>query len=188
MWGKGVSGVAVVAFFTVALMRAPIHEPESAALGALFSPLWATAEGGSGFVAQSKQETESHGRVWGPLALPTVFRKAEYEARMLTTLSLWTAVEAVYAYTYNGLHRTTFANRAEWFAPTIYPNYVAWWVADDHTPTWMEACERYDWFQQHGPGPTAFDFRHVYDVNGEPMTLQHELIEAHALSYRPPSA
>lgn len=177
--------MAIIAFYTVALLRAPVYAPESAALGALLAPVWAAAEESSGFIAQSKQETESQGRMWGPLLLPTVFRKAEYEARTLTTLSLWSALEAVYAYTYSGLHRTTFANRREWFAPTVYPNYVAWWVADDHTPTWAEACERYDWLQQHGPSPTAFEFRHAYDPDGAMLTLQHEHIEAHA--YHPPS-
>lgn len=173
----------IVALYTVALLRVPYDEPQSVPLRALLEPVWAAAEAGSGFVALSRHAEFSEGREWGPLVLPMVFRKPEFERRIFFTLSLWEDIEAAYAFAYNGLHRIVFVSRREWFVPTVYPNYAAWWVADHHTPTWAEGSERYDWLQQHGPGSTAFNFTSAYSADGKLIHLRQEVIAEHARRY-----
>jgi hypothetical protein len=43
--------------------------------------------------------------------------------------------------------------RKEWFRKPQWPTYVAWWVSDDHVPTWAEAVERCEHLHDHGASP-----------------------------------
>jgi hypothetical protein len=153
-------------------------------MGGLLDPVWAAATSGPGFLGFSKGDPASEDRDWGSLTLPSIFQKEEYTMRVLSILSLWEDLESVFAFSYNGLHGHTFSRRKEWFVATEWPGSVAWWVADDHTPTWSEACERYEILLQSGPSAQAFDFKHAYSPQGHPMPLDREAIKRFALHYR----
>ncbi len=89
----------------------------------------------------------------------------------IQTLSVWRDLEAVSAYAYSGEHLAALRNRRAWFRKIDAPGYVAWWIADDHTPSWAEGCERLEHLHAHGPTPYAFTFRHAFDPHGNPVAL-----------------
>lgn len=88
------------------------------------------------------------------------------------TLTLWRDLESVYGFAYSGPHLEAMRKRKSWFKPRIGPTYVAWWVTDDHTPSWDEACTRIEHLHEHGPTPYAFDFRTPFDADGRPVSLE----------------
>ncbi len=111
-----------------------------------------------------------------PLKRPYLYPRAVPDAArhppQARTLSLWRDLEAVYAYAYRGLHGEAMRERKEWFVPSAWPAYVAWWVEDDAEPTWEEAIERLDHLHEHGPTPHAFTFRVPFDAAGNPTALR----------------
>ena len=86
-------------------------------------------------------------------------------------MSVWEDLESVFAFAYGGLHGEALRGRREWFVPTEWPIYCAWWVVDGHIPHYAEAVERAAHYHAHGPTPTAFDFRTAFDSDGNPMQL-----------------
>ncbi len=88
------------------------------------------------------------------------------------TLSLWVDLESVFNFAYSGLHQEALRKRREWFKPPAYPNYVAWWIADEYTPSWDEACTRLEHLHEHGPTPFAFNFKHAFDAEDKPVTIK----------------
>ena len=166
-----------LAFLTIGILQAPYYEPQIAPLGELLDPVWATAEASSGFVALSKQEERSGDRIWGPLTVPALFQKEALEMRLLTVLSLWENLESVFAFAYHGFHGQVFSRRKEWFVAKGVPGYVAWWVADNHTPTWQEASERYEQLHHAGSTATAFDFKSPFDAQGHLVKIDREIVK-----------
>jgi hypothetical protein len=87
------------------------------------------------------------------------------------TLSLWTDLAAVAAFAYGGLHAEALRHRKEWFVKPPWPIYAAWWVEDDHVPTWEEAVQRLEFLHKHGPTPHAFTFKTPFDAQGHPAHI-----------------
>jgi len=87
------------------------------------------------------------------------------------TLSLWESLEAVAAYSYDGLHTEALARRADWFQRGSWPSYVAWWVPEHHVPRRTEGTERIDHLYTHGATPYAFSFREAFDAEAARVAL-----------------
>jgi len=114
---------------------------------------------------------------WGPQVFPHFFDHRPPEGAP-TTLSLWADLESVFAFAYAGVHAEALRHRREWFVPPGWPTYVAWWVADDHTPDYHEAVERHQHLHDHGPTPTAFTFQQAFGPDGQPLVIDHARVEA----------
>jgi hypothetical protein len=93
-----------------------------------------------------------------------------------STLSLWRSIESVYAFAYSGVHGEALRHRLEWFIRPEWPNYAAWWVADDHVPDWHEASERLEHLHDHGPSPQAFDFRHAFGSDAGSIEVRRDVV------------
>jgi len=107
---------------------------------------------------------------WGDYCVPRFYDggTTDGEETQATTLSLWTCIESVYAFTCGGLHFRAFQQREKWFRKPQWPSYAAWWVADDQIPTWREASDRLEHLHDHGPTPFAFDFKVMFGADNEP--------------------
>lgn len=143
----------------------------------------AEAEQYPGCVAMARvanpPETNPYEQDWGPWGTYVTprFYTGPRERELRTdaeTLSVWDDLESVFAFSYSGLHAEALRHRREWFPKGEFPIYVAWWVADDHIPTWTEACERIDYLHQNGASPHAFDFRHPFDAEGQPVKIRRK--------------
>ena len=84
---------------------------------------------------------------------------------------------SVFAFTYNGIHAEALSKRKEWFEHPKWPSYVAWWVEAEHTPSWEEAYERYDKLHREGSSPEAFDFKHPFGADGQPVKIDREVVK-----------
>ncbi len=69
------------------------------------------------------------------------------------------------------MHAEALSRRRDWFREALGPGYVAWWVADDHTPSTAEGAARLDRLHEAGPTFEAFDFRQPFDAAGSPAKL-----------------
>ena len=81
-----------------------------------------------------------------------------FGSEMLATISVWTSIDALRAFTYSGLHRDMFRRRHEWFESHHEPRMVLWWVPDGHRPSPEESLARLDHLVAHGPTEHAFTF------------------------------
>jgi hypothetical protein len=132
------------------------------------------AERSEGFIDRSYLDMETGLHSWGEPVCPR-FLPEELHPNVARTLSLWRNLESVFAFSYAGLHREAMTLRDEWFRKREFPNHVIWWVADDHRPTWVESTTRLEQLQANGPGPDAFNFRHAYDCDGQPIVVNRAL-------------
>ena len=112
---------------------------------------------------------------WGDLVYPRFFDRTRHDGAV-ATLSLWRTLESVNAFAYSGVHGESLRHRLEWFITPQWPSYTAWWVADDHLPDWYEASERLEQLHDHGPSPLAFDFRHAFGPDHEPVTVRRDVV------------
>ena len=80
-------------------------------------------------------------------------------------------MESAFAFAYAGVHAEALSRRKEWFLAPAWPTYVAWWVPDDHTPDWHEATARHEHLHDNGPSPYAFDFKHPFGPDGNPVDI-----------------
>lgn len=96
---------------------------------------------------------------------------AEQREYIAQVLSLWANLEALFAFSYSHLHGEVLSKRKSWFLKPAWPTYVLWWVADTHTPDWLEAYQRHNHLHRYGPTPQAFDFKHPFDAMGNPTQL-----------------
>ena len=81
----------------------------------------------------------------------------------------------MFAFAYRGAHAESLRHRKEWFVEPAWPTYAAWWIDDDHIPTWEEAMERVNALYHRGPTPFAFTFKQPYDADGRPMRVDRSL-------------
>ena len=88
------------------------------------------------------------------------------DGQILINLSVWRSVEALRDYTYRSGHAHYVKRRKEWFSAFGRPHYALWWIEEGHEPSPQEARERIEHLQDHGPGPEAFTFTHVFDPSG----------------------
>ena len=83
----------------------------------------------------------------------------------------------MYTFAYRDLHGEAFHKRRDWFLKPEWPTYVAWWVEDDHIPNRQEAYDRHLHLYDHEPSPHAFNFKQLFDEQGDPVVLDRETIE-----------
>ena len=78
--------------------------------------------------------------------------------QMLINLSVWSDVDALRTFTYDGAHRDVFRKRRAWFEAAVNRQLVLWWVPIGHRPSLEEAADRLDRLREHGPTAEAFTF------------------------------
>jgi hypothetical protein len=106
------------------------------------------------------------------------FVAPELAGREEQTLSLWADLESVFAFAYGTMHAEALRGRTAWFLRPAWPTYVAWWVDDDHWPSWAEANDRLEHLHDHGASAVAFDFRAPFDREGRPTSLDRPRVAA----------
>jgi len=176
--------MARLALMTVGILHAPADDPREKGFMDRLDGVWEAAGetpsfiASDGFIGLGGLDPNA----WGTYTTPSVFSTPEFAQRMAQTLTLWRDVESAFAFAYQGVHGEAFGKRKEWFIKLDLPGYVAWWVEDDHTPTWQEGCERYDHYLQKGSSPQGFDFKQSFDLQGQPLKMDRRGILQQALS------
>jgi hypothetical protein len=169
--------VARVGFFTFGLLNEAYGHPQVQGFFDSVPGVFESAELTDGFV---------HRLTTIPSGVRPRFFVADRDPQGAQTLSVWRDLESVYAFAYCGRHRTAMGHRAAWFRRTEppYPTHVAWWIADDHVPTWEEGIERYHHLADHGPTPRAFTFGQAFGPQGRPLVIDQGNVAQKASSVR----
>jgi antibiotic biosynthesis monooxygenase (ABM) superfamily enzyme len=88
--------------------------------------------------------------------------KVSDDPRFIVNLSVWSSIEALYAFTYRSDHKTVFKRRHEWFERMGRPTTVLWWQPAGTVPSIEEALDRLDRLTNLGPTYNAFTFKQSY--------------------------
>jgi hypothetical protein len=87
--------------------------------------------------------------------------------RIIVNLSVWETLDDLMKFVYRGRHAEVLRSRREWFANFGKPFTTLWYVPAGKVPTIVEAMERLQSLQDHGPTPFAFDFKTRFPVPTE---------------------
>ncbi|MGR6468301.1 DUF3291 domain-containing protein [Rhizobium sp. PAMB 3182] len=136
---------------------------------------FAAAEAAEGFVGRSGYEGETGPACWGPQVFPRFIKGSGFETAP-SSLSLWTSLEALMAFTYSGVHADALKHARIWQVEKAWPALVLWWVPKDRLPTWAEGVERFEHLHDHGPSPHAFHFKKPYDCEGQDAVLKRDRV------------
>jgi hypothetical protein len=165
-----------LAFTTIAVLKHPYGHPDILSYEERIGPVFEAAENSPGFIDRARpidpDETKTNFEwdygPWGPFTTPRFYtggRVAATDSRA-STLSIWTDLASVRAFSRSELHRYMLRNQARWVLHTEWKNVAAWWIGDDEIPTWSEAARRIELLNDEGPSPEAFDFHTSYDEFG----------------------
>jgi hypothetical protein len=91
---------------------------------------------------------------------------------ILVNMSVWESIDALYEYVYRSDHLKLLRERRQYFEPMQAAYVVLWWIAAGHIPTVGEAVARLEQLRLQGPGPGAFDFKHLFGSDGAPVRLR----------------
>ena len=111
---------------------------------------------------------------------PPISMKKDAGLCSAKVLSIWTDLESVHAFVYNGKHGEVFRTGKIWCVRTGVPLYAAWWIGDDHIPDWKEAYSRLNHIDEHGSDPFAFDFLSPFDDQGRPFDMKQRVLKEKA--------
>jgi hypothetical protein len=169
--------MARVAFMTFGVLHEAWDHARSKGFVDRVPAAYDAADRSDGFIARSARDLATLRHSWGESICPS-FLAPPLHAQVAHTFSLWTDLESVYAYAYGPVHAEGLRLRRDWFREPDFPNYVAWWVADDHQPDTVEATQRLEQLRAVGPTPQAFNFKAPFDAAGQPTSLDRDLIKA----------
>ena len=169
--------MARIAFYTFGVLKATSDSEQLQDFWERLPSVFGKAELIDGFIDRSGYPggMVDDRPMWGERVKPRFFKPREH-ADSLATLSLWHDLESVSAFAYHGFHADALQKRRDWFIAPEWPSYVAWWVPDDHIPTWMEGVSQLELLFENGPTKRAFDFVRPFDSSGEPTTVDREAV------------
>jgi hypothetical protein len=160
-----------VALLTTGVMVGRETDPRMQGFFDRIDAAFAAAAASPGFCAAAGYDEDNP---WHINARPALFAEEEYAGRVTDTLSVWESLEQVFAFAYSGIHAEAMSKRKEWLIDGDWPSYVAWWVDDDHMPTWEEGYARHALLQRNGATPAAFTFKQPFDAGGRPYRFDRQ--------------
>lgn len=128
-----------------------------------------------GFVGRSGYEGEAGPESWGEKVYPRFIAGSGF-ADAPSSLSLWSDLESLMAFTYNGVHADALKHARNWNRRQAWPALVLWWVRQGETPLWADGAERLEYLADHGPTRRAFTFRTPYDPHGNAVTIDRDRV------------
>lgn len=167
-----------LALYTFGMFTNPAEDPANDGFHELNDPIFDLADGTAGMIARSGYAAEPGLGSWGPEVYPKFYRD-QGDGWSPATLSLWTDLEALFSFTYFGLHAAALKRGREWFETPSWPPLAMWWHVDPSPPSWADGVVRHEYLHEHGPTSFAFDFKAPFDETGAPTKLDkariHEL-------------
>jgi hypothetical protein len=147
-----------VAQVNIAQMLAPIDSPVMADFVALLDPINALADESPGFIWRLKSDEGNATSI-----------RAYEDDFIIVNMSVWRDIDSLFQFTYASDHVDVFRRRREWFEHMKLPFMALWYVQEMPTP--VQARERLEYLQEHGPTPYAFTFKKRFTVEDLSSTL-----------------
>jgi hypothetical protein len=146
-----------VAQVNIGRLLAPLDAPQLAGFVAALDPVNASADEAPGFVWRLQTDEGN----------ATAVQAFEWDlhgaAGVIINMSVWESVGQLSEWVYGPLHRAVLVQRRNWFERVSEATTALWWVHEGHVPTTNEAESRVRHLREHGPTPTAFTFKEVFD-------------------------
>jgi hypothetical protein len=172
--------MARLAFTTIGVLYELRTDPRSKGFADRSPLVMQAVERCEGFIERNVMDYRTQVNSWGDPVRPS-FVPPEREANIAQTVSLWADLESVYAFAYSTpIHTEALRMREDWFHAPDHPNYAAWWVADDHRPSFLEATRKLEALHEQGPTAEAFNFKQPFDAEGRPARLDPAVVKAKA--------
>ena len=130
-----------------------------------------------GFIGRSGYDGVPGPESWGEKVYPRFILGSGFEDAP-SSLSLWTDLEALVAFTYNGVHADALKHARNWNQRQAWPPLVLWWVKEGVRPVWADGAERLEHLADHGPTPHAFTFKTAFCPAGNPRAIDRESVRA----------
>ncbi len=165
-----------LALYTFDMFVRPAEDPANAGFHALNDPVLQEVDCAEGLIARSGYESDADGSSWGQEVHPRFYIERG-DGWSPATLSLWTDLEALFAFTYSGLHASALRRGREWFQKPDWPPLVLWWHQGEGHPTWAEGVRHHEYLHDHGPTPHAFTFKSPFDLSGAPTRLDKARVQ-----------
>lgn len=165
-----------LALYTFGIFAKPADDPANDGFHALNDPILKLVDDAAGMIARSGYASHAGPQSWGPEVYPRFYTERG-DGWSPATLSLWTDMEALFAFTYFGLHADALMLARDWFEKPSWPPLVIWWHMGQGYPTWAEGVRRHEYLHDCGPTPTAFTFKKPFDENGTPVKLDKARIQ-----------
>jgi Domain of unknown function (DUF3291) len=137
-----------VAQINVAQMLYPIDHPGMAAFVRALDPINALADGAPGFVWRLQDES-GNATALNPFDDPMI----------IVNMSVWTSIEALFAFVYQTGHTAIMRQRKAWFEKPTEPHMALWWVAAGALPSVRDGKARLLHLRAHGSSAFAFSFK-----------------------------
>ena len=164
------TNVMPLALYTFGMFTVASDDPVNDGFRELNDPIFQLADRTQGLIARSGYASDPGPSPWGLEVYPRFYRETG-DGWSPATLSLWIDMESLFIFTYSGLHAAALKRGREWFQKPRWPPLVMWWHRSGDYPKWEEGVWRHEHLHDHGPTPTAFDFKQPFDETGAPTKL-----------------
>jgi hypothetical protein len=142
----------------VARALEPLDSPRLRDFVAALAPVNALADAAPGFVWRLQTEDGDATAV-----------RVDADPCVIVNLSVWESLEALWAFVYGSAHVGVMQRRRTWFQRPVETHVALWWTPPGTTPEVDEAMTRLAEHRRAGPTRRAFDFKHPFDPDGEPL-------------------
>lgn len=130
-----------------------------------------------GYLGRSGYDGEPGPESWGEKVYPRFIKESGFDDAP-SSLSLWTGLEALMAFTYSGVHADALKHARNWNQRQAWPALVLWWVGDDTRPSWADGAERLESLHDDGSTPRAFTFKAPFCPDGNAITIDRDNVKA----------
>ncbi|MBN7776752.1 DUF3291 domain-containing protein [Nitratireductor aquimarinus] len=166
-----------LALYTFGVFSKPADDPANDGFHRRNDPIFELVDQAEGLIARSGYASDPGPLSWGEEVYPR-FYEERGDGWSPATLSLWTDMEALFSFTYFGLHAEALRRGRDWFEKPQWPPLAMWWHHEETYPVWAEAVRRHAHLHEHGPTPVAFTFKQPFDEKGMPVKLDKARIQA----------
>ena len=137
------------------------------------------AKRAEGYVGRSGYDGEPGPASWGEKVYPRFIEGSGFSDAP-SSLSLWTSLEALMAFTYTGVHADALKHARNWNQRQAWPSLVLWWVREGTQPLWADGAERLEFLHDKGPTPRAFTFKAPFCPDGNAVAIDRDEVKAMA--------
>lgn len=130
-----------------------------------------------GYVGRSGYDGEPGPESWGEKVYPRFIQDSGFEDAP-SSLSLWSGLEALVAFTYIGVHADALKHARNWNQRQAWPALVLWWVAEGTHPAWADGAERLESLHDEGSTPYAFTFKAPFCPDGNAIAIDRDTVKA----------
>lgn len=164
-----------VAIYNFGLHVAPYDSPEVEGFRLREFANFEAAARAQGYVGRSGYGDEPGVPSWGRQVFPRFIEGSGFLTAP-SSLSLWTDIESLMAFSYSGVHAEALKGARNWNVKQRWPSAVLWWVDAGCVPEWKDGVEKLEQLHDHGASASAFSFKQPYAADGLSMTIDRERI------------